>query len=296
MARRLVCAVPDCAKVARCRCSVCKVLYCSPDCQAQHWPDHKIFCLPVPALQWPRLVSVSAGHDVSSEEVVPDIDDKDRSPDVTNLVEEYVMKHSSEEAHTIKEVPVIDIEDSSPDVSIINEEPIVKDSSKGNFTCREPLVIDIEDSSTDITSVKEVSTKDDRSKDQDVSVIKDSSENLSNMKEIITKEVSDITTPNPNSSMIMTEPSDRVIGRFEEEESSGAEHVTPPKSVEHDEAVSVLDIKPQLVDGAPTAVHCFESLKSPTNFCLTLSREVNIAPVSLPSMFDLEPGEHETPV
>ena len=56
------------------------------------------------------------------------------------------------------------------------------------------------------------------------------------------------------------------------------------------------DIKLQLVDGVPTEVHCFESLKSPTNFCLTLSREVNIAPVSLPSMFDLEPGEHETPV
>ena len=292
MVRRLVCVVPNCAEVARCRCSVCKILYCSPKCQANHWPDHKIFCLPVPALEWPRPVSVPAVHDVSSEGVVPDIEE--RSLDFTNLVEEYVMKHSSEDAHTIKEVPVIDIEDSSPDVSIINEEPIIKDSSKGNFTCRKPIVIDIEDSSTDISSVKEVYIKDDRSKDQDVSVIKDSSENFSNMKEV-TEEVSDSTTPNPNSSNMMTEPRDTANGRSEEE-SSGAELVTPLKSVEPDDAVSVSDIRPQLTDGVPTEVHCFESLQSPTNFCLTLSREVKISPVNLPLMFDLEPGEHETPV
>ena len=45
----------QCSKPGLCRCSVCKTWYCSPDCQALHWPTHWRECLPLPQLEWPQI-------------------------------------------------------------------------------------------------------------------------------------------------------------------------------------------------------------------------------------------------
>ena len=41
-----------CGKVARRRCSVCKTVYCSRQCQTEDWRDHISLCQPLPALHW----------------------------------------------------------------------------------------------------------------------------------------------------------------------------------------------------------------------------------------------------
>ena len=48
-----VCSVPDCGKPGLGRCSQCKVRYCGEACQADDWPSHMRFCLPLPPLEYP---------------------------------------------------------------------------------------------------------------------------------------------------------------------------------------------------------------------------------------------------
>ena len=50
------CALPSCVKLGVCRCSVCKIWYCSKECQAAHWPSHWRDCLPLPPLEWPGII------------------------------------------------------------------------------------------------------------------------------------------------------------------------------------------------------------------------------------------------
>ena len=42
-----------CGKEGRLRCSRCKSWYCSQRCQANHWPMHKLECIPPPPLENP---------------------------------------------------------------------------------------------------------------------------------------------------------------------------------------------------------------------------------------------------
>ena len=55
--RTRVCSVSGCGAVACRRCSVCKTLYCSLQCQSADWADHLILCQPLPPLQWVSLLS-----------------------------------------------------------------------------------------------------------------------------------------------------------------------------------------------------------------------------------------------
>ena len=48
-----ICSVPDCGKPGLGRCSQCKARYCGEECQADDWPRHLRFCLPLPALEFP---------------------------------------------------------------------------------------------------------------------------------------------------------------------------------------------------------------------------------------------------
>ena len=48
------CSVADCGKPGLGRCSQCKVRYCGEECQADDWPRHLRFCLPLPALEFPE--------------------------------------------------------------------------------------------------------------------------------------------------------------------------------------------------------------------------------------------------
>ena len=48
------CSVADCGKPGLGRCSQCKIRYCGEECQADDWPRHLKFCLPLPALEFPE--------------------------------------------------------------------------------------------------------------------------------------------------------------------------------------------------------------------------------------------------
>ena len=48
-----VCSLADCGKPGLARCSQCKVRYCGEECQADDWPAHMRFCLPLPPLEYP---------------------------------------------------------------------------------------------------------------------------------------------------------------------------------------------------------------------------------------------------
>ena len=47
------CSVAGCSETGRVRCSICKVWYCSLQCQQQDWPAHRRFCVKPPPLEWP---------------------------------------------------------------------------------------------------------------------------------------------------------------------------------------------------------------------------------------------------
>ena len=51
--KNYICSVADCGKPGVGRCSQCKVRYCGEDCQADDWPSHMRFCLPLPPLEYP---------------------------------------------------------------------------------------------------------------------------------------------------------------------------------------------------------------------------------------------------
>ena len=46
------CSVDGCSKAGTGRCSVCKTLYCSTQCQTADWQDHIAFCEYLPPLEW----------------------------------------------------------------------------------------------------------------------------------------------------------------------------------------------------------------------------------------------------
>ena len=46
------CSVDGCSKAGTGRCSVCKTVYCSTQCQTADWPDHIAFCEYLPPLEW----------------------------------------------------------------------------------------------------------------------------------------------------------------------------------------------------------------------------------------------------
>ena len=48
------------------RCCQCKVWYCSPQCQEDHWPHHYYRCTPPPPLEWPNLLVVESSLDTPS--------------------------------------------------------------------------------------------------------------------------------------------------------------------------------------------------------------------------------------
>ena len=48
------------------RCCQCKVWYCSPQCQEDHWPHHYFLCTPPPPLEWPNLLVVESSSDTPS--------------------------------------------------------------------------------------------------------------------------------------------------------------------------------------------------------------------------------------
>ena len=48
-----MCSNKPCTKEGVARCSVCKIWYCSRECQEEHWPIHWRECLPLPDLEWP---------------------------------------------------------------------------------------------------------------------------------------------------------------------------------------------------------------------------------------------------
>ena len=52
--KSFICSVPDCGKPGLGRCSQCKVRYCGEACQADDWPSHMRFCLPLPPLEYPE--------------------------------------------------------------------------------------------------------------------------------------------------------------------------------------------------------------------------------------------------
>ena len=52
--KNYTCSVADCGKPGLGRCSQCKVRYCGEECQADDWPRHLRFCLPLPALEFPE--------------------------------------------------------------------------------------------------------------------------------------------------------------------------------------------------------------------------------------------------
>ena len=49
-----ICSVADCGKPGLGRCSQCKTRYCGEECQADDWPRHLRFCLPLPPLEFPQ--------------------------------------------------------------------------------------------------------------------------------------------------------------------------------------------------------------------------------------------------
>ena len=66
-------AFTDCLefqKVASWRCSVCKTLYCSLQCQSAEWEDHIILCQPLPPLLWVSLLSTER----EDQQTVNDLD------------------------------------------------------------------------------------------------------------------------------------------------------------------------------------------------------------------------------
>jgi len=62
------CALPSCVKLGVCRCSVCKIWYCSSECQAAHWPSHWRDCLPLPPLEWPDVISTASFNQTKNNE------------------------------------------------------------------------------------------------------------------------------------------------------------------------------------------------------------------------------------
>ena len=50
-----MCSNKPCTKEGVARCSVCKIWYCSRECQEEHWPIHWRECLPLPDLEWPQV-------------------------------------------------------------------------------------------------------------------------------------------------------------------------------------------------------------------------------------------------
>jgi len=62
------CALPSCVKLVVCRCSVCKIWYCSSECQAAHWPSHWRDCLPLPPLEWPDVISTASFNQTKNNE------------------------------------------------------------------------------------------------------------------------------------------------------------------------------------------------------------------------------------
>lgn len=67
MTIQIQCALPSCVKLGVCRCSVCKIWYCSRECQAAHWPSHWRDCLPLPPLEWPDVDVPSCNQTVNNE-------------------------------------------------------------------------------------------------------------------------------------------------------------------------------------------------------------------------------------
>lgn len=98
---RGACVLPGCGREGRARCSVCRVWYCSADCQALHWPHHLQDCLPLPPLEWPGASK--------TQEVIIDIEDgsTDTSITITDAVKD-----------STHDVSIITIKDSPSDVSI----------------------------------------------------------------------------------------------------------------------------------------------------------------------------------
>jgi len=62
------CALPSCVKLGVCRCSVCKIWYCSSECQAAHWPSHWRDCLPLPPLEWPDVINTASFNQTKNNE------------------------------------------------------------------------------------------------------------------------------------------------------------------------------------------------------------------------------------
>jgi len=103
------CALPSCVKIGVCRCSVCKIWYCSPECQAAHWPSHWRDCLPLPSLEWPDIVKVNNKQtSINEPEDIKKVGSAKLSPiDVdSSLTEEVVITTNS----TKPVVEVIEVE------------------------------------------------------------------------------------------------------------------------------------------------------------------------------------------
>ena len=63
--RRPECSEPSCSEVGVVRCGQCKVWYCSLQCQAHHWAQHRARCIPPPPLEWPDIHLVVSSYDKS---------------------------------------------------------------------------------------------------------------------------------------------------------------------------------------------------------------------------------------
>ena len=127
-----ICSVADCGKPGLGRCSQCKTRYCGEECQADDWPRHLRFCLPLPPLEFPQsdppgqIIDINNSSTILAGEVsVEEI----QSAQPVTITSQKAEQNNNSPASVEKPVAVQEVGEGSPSPKERKEPETVPDIS-----------------------------------------------------------------------------------------------------------------------------------------------------------------------